>query len=196
MAKYSGTGKLLWQSISKVGALSSVSVSNRGNVYVAGTTGIARYTNSGKLSWTKPGAATHIVAVGVNTVYAHNLGTVRKFDAKGKQLWSKVQGGLTGIVVGDINSDSRANVYLTGKYSASKGNRDIFTRKLSSSGKTFWTKTFGTPAYDNALGVTTVDDREIYLTGNTLGSLAHPSVGGNDGFVRKLDSSGNAIWTK
>ena len=196
VAKYSATGKLQWQHTSAVGTLSSVSVSAGGDIYVAGSGGVTRYTSGGKLSWTKTGKATDIVATGKNTVYARNLGTIRKLDASGKQLWSKTQGGLSGMVVADMVSNDDANLYLTGKYSASKGNRDVFTRKLSSSGKTLWTQTFGTSAYDAASGVTTVDGNEIYLIGSTQGDLAHPNAGGSDGFLRKLGSRGDSVWTR
>ncbi len=198
IAKYSNTGSLLWQRISTVGTPASIAVSSSGSIYVGGSTGVAKYTNSGNLSWTKSGAANDLAVVGTNTVYARYNTTVRKLDANGKQLWSKAQSGLSGMVVGDMTTDGGANVYLTGKYSASSSNRDVFTRKLSaSSGSTLFTKTFGTSAYDDARGVTTVSGSEIYLTGATQGSLAHPFQGGeNDGYVRKLNSSGSPMWTR
>ncbi len=198
VAKYSPSGSLLWQRTTTVGASRSISLSSNGYVYVAGSTGVAKYTNSGNLSWTKAGAANDIAAVGTNIVYARNFTTVRKLDANGKQLWSKAQTGLSGMVVGDMTTDSSANVYLTGKYSTSSNSRDVFTRKLSaSSGSTVFTKTFGTSAYDDARGVATVSGNEIYITGATQGSLAQPFRGGeNDGYIRKLSSSGSPIWTR
>ncbi len=94
-------------------------------------------------------------------------------------------------------ADTYGNVYLTGKYNASSSNRDVFTRKLKSSGSTVFTKTFGTSAYDDARGIATVSGSEIYLTGATQGSLVPPyRGGGNDGYVRKLSSSGNPVWTR
>ena len=197
VAKYSPTGSLLWQRGSAVGKPLGISVSSSGLVYVAGSTGVAKYSSAGNLSWAKSGAANDIAAVGTNTVYARNLTTVRKLDASGKQLWSKAQTGLSGMVVGDMTTDSSANVYLTGKYSASPSNRDVFTRKLSSGGATVFTKTFGTSAYDDARGIATLTGSEIYLTGATQGSLAQSFRGGeNDGYVRKLNSSGDPVWTR
>ena len=198
VAKYSSTGSLVWQRTSPVGTPYSVTVSSNGNVYVAGSTGVAKYTNAGNQSWKISGDTRDVVAVGTNTVYARNLTTVRKLDANGKQLWSKAQTGLSGLVIGDMTTDSSANVYITGKYNASSTNRDVFTRKLSaSSGATSFTKTFGTTAYDDARGVATLNGSEIYLTGATQGSLAHPFRGGeNDGYVRKLSSVGNSVWTR
>lgn len=198
ISKFSTAGALQWERTSTVGEPKSVSVSSSGSVYIAGSTGVAKYSSAGNLVWTKAGAANDIAAVGTNTVYARNLTTVRKLDANGKQLWSKAQGGLNGVVVGDMTTDGSANVYLTGKYNASFTNRDVFTRKLSaSSGATVFTKTFGTPAYDDARGVATLNGSEVYLTGATKGALAHPFRGGDtDGYVRKLNASGNPVWTR
>ena len=197
VAKYSTAGTLLWQRTSPVGTPYGISVSSNGYVYVGGLKGVAKYTNSGNLSWTKTGDTRDVTTVGTNTVYARYLTTVRKLDATGKQLWSKAQSGLSGLVIADMAADANGNVYLTGKYNASSGNRDVFTRKLKSSGTTVFTKTFGTSAYDDARGIATINGSEIYLTGSTQGSLAHPFIGGeNDGYVRKLNSSGNPVWTR
>lgn len=198
VAKYSTNGTLLWQRTSSVGMPYGVTVSSSGSVYVAGATGVVKYTNAGNQSWKISGDTRDVVAVGTNTVYARNLTTVRKLDANGKQLWSKAQTGLSGLVIADMTTDASANVYVTGKYNASSTNRDVFTRKLSaSSGSTVFSKTFGTPSYDDARGVATVNGSEIYITGATQGSLAHPFRGGeNDGYVRKLSSTGNPVWTR
>lgn len=198
VAKYSSTGSLVWQRTSPVGTLHGVSVSSTGHVYVAGSIGLAKYTGSGTLLWTKAGAAEDVAAVGTDTVYARTLTAVRKLDASGRQLWSRAQTGLSGMVVADMTTDGGANVYLTGKYNASSTNRDVFTRKLAAgSGNTVFTKTFGTPAYDDARGIATLTGNEVYLTGATKGALAHPFRGGDtDGYVRKLSSSGNPVWTR
>jgi len=60
------------------------------------------------------------------------------------------------------------------------------------------TKTYGTPKYDDARGVASLGG-EVYVTGETQGSLAHPNRGGpedRDGYLRKLSSSGSALWTR
>lgn len=195
--KYTPTGTLVWRRGSAVGTPQAVAVATSGSVFVTGTTGVAKYTNSGSLSWTKSGAAQDLVVVGTTTVYARNRTTVRKLDNSGRQLWSKPQSGLSGMVVGDMRADANGNVYLAGKYSASSSNRNIFTRKLNSSGKVLWTKTFGTSAYDDARGVATVTGSGIYITGATQGPLAHPYKGGeNDGYVAKLGSTGSLLWKR
>lgn len=198
VAKYAATGGLQWQRLSPVGTLYGVSVSGSGYVYVAGSTGVAKYTGSGTLVWTKAGAAQDVAAVGSNTVYTRNLTAIRKLEGNGKQLWSRTQSGLTGLAIGDMTADGGADVYLTGKYNASGSNRDVFTRKLSArGGATLFTKTFGTAAYDDAEGIATLDGTEIYLTGETQASLGPAYQGGeSDAFLRKLNASGTSVWTR
>ena len=200
ISKYSATGTLLWQRTSPVGTLYGVTVSSNGNVYVGGSGGVAKYTNAGNLSWTTPGDTRDVAAVGTNTVYARNLTTVRKLDANRKQLWSKTQTGLSGVItIADMTTDASANVYITGKFGPS-GNRDGFVRKLAaSSGATTFSKTVATPAYDDARGVATLNGSEVFITGATQGPLAPPYEGrqdSNDGYVRKLGSSGGTVWTR
>ena len=92
--------------------------------------------------------------------------------------------------------DGSGKVYLSGKYSAGGGNFNAMTRKLNSSGTVLFTKTYSTPAYDDARGIATISGSEVYVTGETQGSLAHTSRGGQDGYLRKLNASGNLIWTR
>lgn len=206
VAKYATNGALLWQRLSTVGTPYGVTVSRSGSVYVVGTTGLARYTNDGNLTWTVKADnsrgvlenAGNVVVSGSN-LYTRSGKDIRKYDGTGKQLWLKTQGSLDTIVVQDMTGDADGNLYLSGKYRVSTGNFSAFARKLSVSGSVLFTKTYGTTAYDDARGVATLSGSEIYLTGETQGSLAHPNRGGpenRDGYVRKLNSSGNRIWTR
>ena len=201
VAKYSATGVLQWQRTSPVGTLYGVTVSSNGFVYVGGSTGVAKYTTSGDfVRKIAPGDTRDVAAVGTNTVYARNLTTVRKLDANGQQLWSKTQTGLSGVItIADMTTDAGANVYIAGKYGPST-NRDGFVRKLAASnGATSFSKTVATPAYDDARGVATLNGSEVFITGATQGPLAPPYEGrqdSNDGYVRKLSSSGSTVWTR
>ncbi len=201
VSKYSTTGARQWQRVSTVGLPYGITVSSSGSVYVVGTTGIARYTNSGSLTWSKAadnskGVRSGDIVISGYHVYTRSVKDIRKYDGTGKQLWLKTQAGLDTIVLQDMTGDANGNLYLSGKYQVSTGNFNAFTRKLNSSGSVIFTKTYGTTAYDDALGVATLNGSEIYLTGETQGSLAHPNRGGRDGYLRKLDSSGNTVWTR
>ena len=201
VTKYTTSGAQQWQRVLTVGLPYGVAVSSNGLIYVGGSTGVAKYTTSGDLvRKIASGDTRDVAAVGTNTVYARNLTTVRKLDANGKQLWSKTQTGLSGVItIADMTTDSSANVYITGKYGPSS-NRDGFVRRLAASnGATTFSKTVATPAYDDARGVATLNGSEVYLTGATQSPLAPPYDGrqeSNDGYLRKLISSGNPVWTR
>ncbi|CAA9556239.1 MAG: hypothetical protein AVDCRST_MAG86-224 [uncultured Truepera sp.] len=193
-----GTGRS--ERPSTVGTLKGITVSSSGSVYVVGTKGIARYTN-GNLAWTKPGNFEDVIVSGSN-LYTRYRREIRKWDGTGKQLWMRMQGGLDTMVFQDMDGDGSGNVYLSGKYDADTSdtrNMDAMVRKLSPSGSVLWTKTYGTPKYDDARGIATLSGSEIYVTGETQGSLAHTNRGGpeqRDGYLRKLSSSGNPVWTR
>lgn len=195
VTKYSASGTRLWQRLSKVGVLKDITVASSGNVYVVGTKGLARYTNSGNLTWTKPGNFEQVMISGSN-LFTRYRKEIRKWDGNGKQLWRKVQGGLNTLVLQDMDGDGNGNVYLSGKYQVSGPNWNAMVRKLNPSGSSLWTKTYGTPAYDDAKGIATLNGSEIYTTGLTRGDLAHTNKGGEDGYLRKLNLSGNPLWTR
>lgn len=195
VAKYSTSGSLLWQRVSTVGVPYGITVSSTGSVYVVGDKGLARYSNSGNLNWTKTGNFEEVMISGSN-LYTRYRTNIFKFDGNGKQLWKRTQSGLTSPSFADMKGDGNGNVYLAGKYNASSTNRNAFIRKLNSSGSVLWTKTYGTSAYDDALGIATINGSEIYTTGSTQGSLAHTNIGGSDAYLRKVNSSGTLVWTR
>lgn len=196
VAKYSTSGGLIWQRTSTVGTPADITVSSSGSVYVAGSTGYARYSSTGGLTWTKTGASEEIIVSGSN-IYTRYRTTVRKHDSTGKVLWSKVQSGLSTMIFQAMDGDGSGNVYLSGKYQASSGNFNAMVRKLNSSGTVLFTKTYGTSAYDDALGVATITGSEIYTTGETQGSLSPlTNIGGRDAYLRKFSSTGGTVWTK
>jgi len=71
-----------------------------------------------------------------------------------------------------------------------------YVRKLNASGSILWTKTYGTPAYDDARGIATITGSEIYTIGETQGSLAHTNRGGRDGYLRKQNSTSGLVWNR
>jgi hypothetical protein len=203
VAKYNTNGALLWQRTSTVGTPYGITASSTGSVYVVGTTGIARYTSSGGLTWRKAAnnskgilANAGNIAISGSYIYTRSGKDIRKYDGNGKQLWLKTQSGLNTIVVQDMAGDGSGNLYVSGKYQVSSGNMSAYVRKLNASGSILWTKTYGTPAYDDALGVATITGSEIYTTGETQGSLAHTNIGGRDGYLRKQNSTGGLVWNR
>ena len=194
IAKYTASGTLQWQRISRVGVPKGITVSDDGAVYVIGSSGISRYTDSGKLIWTRRGGGEDVTLSGLG-VYVRNGITIRKYNASGRQLWARTQRG-NDLVIEDMTGDARGNLYLSGRYRSARDKVNAFARKLNPRGTVLWTSTYGTPEYDDARGIATLDGSAIYTAGATQGSLAAKNLGGTDGYVSKLNARGNPVWTR
>lgn len=145
-----------------------VAVDGSGNVFVAGVTG--------------------------------NEAFVKKFDPTGIVLWSKQFMAGSGTTAFAIAADGSGNSYVTG-YTAgtladsSAGAVDAFVRKYNASGGEVWTHQFGTSSSDYGRGIAVDTSGNVYLVGQTGGTLADTSAGNNDVFIRKYNSSGTHQWT-
>lgn len=105
-----------------------------------------------------------------------------------------------------ITTDSLGNTYIA---TAARGGAcdegsdkyescvDAIVAKYSSAGGLVWRKGFGTiNKLDAAVSVATADGKEVYVGGYTNGALAHRHLGGTDAFLRRMDASGNRVWTR
>lgn len=189
--KYDANINLLWERKLNVGTPTDVTVFGNGSVYVVGDTGISRYSSSGSLVWTKPGAATEVIVSG-SSLYTRTGTTLRRLDGSGKQLWSKSVAGLSSAEPLRSAGDSAGNLYVAGAYTTSSRGRDAFVRKYSGSGSLVWSKGFGTNASDNARGVAS-DGSEVYVVGEAPDWLAGTK---SSGYLRKMDGNGNRIWAR
>jgi outer membrane protein assembly factor BamB len=128
---------------------------------------------------------------------------IRKFDATGKELWTRqistatdADDQIRGIALdgSDLYVAGSTADALEGQTSA--GNADAFVRKYDSNGKEVWTRQFGTSSFDQARA-TAVHASGFYLAGVTAGALAgQTSAGANYVFVRKYDKMGKEQSTR
>lgn len=118
---------------------------------------------------------------------------ILKTNKNGDSLWSKVYGGFQNDVANDISNVHDGNFLITGTTSSfGKGKDDIYIIKINNTGDTLWTKTFGDTLDDKAnAGIETVD-HGIAITGSTQNFGAKAM----DGFLMKLNSTGNELWTR
>ena len=110
-----------------------------------------------------------------------------------------------------IASDKDANVYISGKFEdtlyisgnntnlISKGMADIMLIKYNSLGTLVWTKHYGGSGEDNIFDAVCDNNNNLILSGYfedtlTLGSQTLISQGGLDGFIAKVNPSGNVLW--
>jgi hypothetical protein len=59
-----------------------------------------------------------------------------------------------------------------------------------------WGKLFGSAKDDYVLSHVTDADGNLYVAGKTTGIIETRNIGKNDGFLTKIDSSGNIIWSR
>jgi hypothetical protein len=115
-----------------------------------------------------------------------------------------------------IVADDLGNFYIIGRYNGQvgqnivfgnncilplAGNSDAFVVKFDNSGNCIWVKTFGGSSFDTGLGITVGSSYDIFISGYyqspniNIGNISlSNSSAAADGFIAKLDSSGNSLW--
>lgn len=208
VAKLDKAGNYIW--VKNMGGSANehsvnLDVDINGNVYVTG------YFES-SFDFDPSANVTQLTPVGERDVF------VAKFDENGDLIWVKQMGGtLTEQSEGiSVVSDG---VVISGRYKGtfdadpstgvqnltSAGSNDIFVVKLDVNGQYDWSKSYGSNGGDISWGLATDSNEDIFVTGvikNTVefeqGNVAssHTSLGNNDGFVLKISSSGQYVWSK
>lgn len=128
---------------------------------------------------------------------------LRKYDSTGSAAWTRQFGTSDKDDIRELAIDSSNNIYAAGYTYAtlpgqvSSGGQDAFLRKFDSSGSELWTRQFGTSGEDYARSVALDITGNIFVAGYTSGAFTgQSSLGGQDAFLRKFDSSGNELWTR
>lgn len=201
----------------------STNVALSGQTSAGGTDAfIQRYDTAGNLLWTRQfGTSSYDDAVGVaadttgvylagNTLSSLQGQTsaggpdayLRKYDVNGNALWTRQVGtGLTDA--GRAVAADASGVYFAGWVGSvlagqvGAGGEDAFLQKYDANGALLWTRQFGSEAFDNPAAVS-LDGSGVYVTGTTAGQFPGQTGfgGGTDGFIQKLDLSGNPQWVR
>ncbi len=128
-----------------------------------------------------------------------------KYDNAGKELWSKEWSGsgsssATGVAIdldGNIYIASITNATLTTNIDRPLTGDDVFLAKYSASGAKLWDQTIAISAAEYARGIAVDSSGNVYITGETEGTLpGQTSAGGKDGFVAKYSTTGTQQWLK
>jgi Ca2+-binding RTX toxin-like protein len=182
VAKYDGNGNQLWLrqfGTSGDDEITGISSDSSNNVYVTGSTkgGLPGYSNLGSYD-----------------------AFVAKYDGNGNQLWLRQFGTSGNDEITGISRDIDNNVYVTGYTTGSlpgninAGGSDAFVAKYNANGTLNWVRQFGTSAADSANGIRIDSSGNVYVTGDTSGSLpGNSNSGGSDAFVVGFDSDGNIL---
>jgi len=72
----------------------------------------------------------------------------------------------------------------------------LMTNTLISQNSFFWGRQFGTDKDEYAMNHLIDNDGNIYVAGKTTGTVEGKNYGKNDGFLIKIDSMGNSIWSR
>ncbi len=128
---------------------------------------------------------------------------LRKYNSSGNELWTQQFGTAHASSALSIAVDGSKNVYVAGTTRGVlpgpnvSGSERIFVRKYDGNGREQWTRQFGSPVDDSAVGVEVDAIGNVYIAGETLGSLPGQTLlGGGDAFLRKYDTAGNELWTR
>jgi uncharacterized protein (TIGR03437 family) len=126
---------------------------------------------------------------------------IRKYDSNGNALWTSQFGTMFGPEYAYAVSAGASGVYVVGSTPGLLGiqtlptfDYDAYVRKYDTSGNLQWTQQFGTIDREQAFGAL-ADDTGMYVVGYTRSVLGAASLGGEDAFLRRYDSNGNALWT-
>lgn len=190
------TSSIAWQlgsneSISSNGIVKDLN----GNIYVAGN-----------LKGTGVFGNTNVNSVGDSDVF------LAKYTSEGVLLWVRTAGSPAGDFNTDISLDNSGNIIITGYYFdvidfggnvlSCSGSSDIFICKYNPQGTVLWAKRAGGTNLDICSSVVTDISGNIYISGYFSGSMTFEggtnvlltSLGGEDGFIAKLNESGDVLW--
>lgn len=200
LVKYDSAGNALWTASAGddyADECHGVATDASGSVYITGEFWSPSITIGN----------TTLVNSGSDDIY------VAKYDATGNFLWAKSATGSNEDVCNDVATDHFGNVYIVGSFKSDSisidgftvtntnaGTEDLFIIKFDGNGNVLWASNAAGFDRDQAFGVASDASGNIYVTGNfrsgtiSFGAVTIISSGGDDMFIAKFDSAGNALW--
>jgi hypothetical protein len=180
--KYNSSGTELWTNqfgTSDYDISTSLAVDSKGDVYMSGIT---------------------LGSIGNTAAGSYDV-FLCKYNSIGTELWIRQFGTPSHDEIRSIALDGGGNVYVAGHTNGllsknSYGSFDCIIRKYDTSGAEIWTWQFGSPEADYAYSIALDVKGNIYVAGETIGTLGTTNAGISDAFVRKYNSTGTEIWTK
>ncbi len=117
-----------------------------------------------------------------------------KFDSQGTLQWIQQFGTAADDEARSLFIDANDNIFLTGYTTGdlggtNAGSFDAWAASFDTSGNQQWITQFGTPDRDDAVSITADNLGNLYVAGDTQGSLGASNAGSFDGWVAKLDAT-------
>ncbi|WP_426754712.1 SBBP repeat-containing protein [Myxococcus sp. Y35] len=185
VARYDTAGNLQWVrqlGTAQLDRATAAATDADGNVYVAGTTfgSLDFYTNAGGIDY-----------------------FIAKYDAAGNRLWLRQNGTqmddfATGLAIGVEDTLYFAG-YTGGSFTSggNPNNYDIVVALYDTAGNPYWLQQYGTATSDMARGIAVTPAHEVYVVGNTYGSLDGTTTPvSTDIFLLKLNILGAQQWVR
>ncbi len=160
-----------------------------------------------------PGTGTaNLTAAGGTDIFVCRLSTAGNFQ------WAEKMGGTGYEQANAVATDAAGNIVTTGIFEqtvdfdpgtgtsniTATGFNDVFVCKLNSAGNFKWANKFGSTGMDGCSSIATDANGNVLTTGffgwttdfdPGIGTYTFTPAGGwDDGFISKLDSSGNFVW--
>ncbi|QDE94292.1 hypothetical protein BHS06_29630 [Myxococcus xanthus] len=185
IARYDTSGNLQWVrqfGTSRTDRATAVAADEAGNVYVAGTTfgSLDFYTNAGGIDY-----------------------FIAKYDAAGNRQWLRQNGTQMDDFATGLAISAPDKLFFTGYTGGSfanggnPNNYDIVVGLYDTAGNPYWLQQYGTSASDMARGIAVTPTHEVYVVGNTYGSLDGTTTPvSSDIFLLKLNILGAQQWVR
>jgi uncharacterized repeat protein (TIGR01451 family) len=168
---------------------------NRSNAYLSAFTSVALAGDGGYVA-----AGYNAPPLGFDTSQFY----IVKYDASGTVLWEKYYGGALKDFPYSIAKTSSGGYVVAGFTESSDGDvagshggkSDAWVIRLDANGDLLWKRCFGGSLADTAFSIAETQDKGFIVAGSSKssdGDLAG-NHGGNDGWIFKIDSSGNLLW--
>jgi hypothetical protein len=126
---------------------------------------------------------------------------VAKYSLAGEHLWTRLFGTEENDVAVSIHEDSMGNILVAGTTDGTfinnnnLGKKDIFLLKLTEDGSFVEVNQYGSSENDSPAGMVKDDEDNLYLAGDTTGSLGDENqLGWGDGFIMKINPAGLEAW--
>jgi uncharacterized delta-60 repeat protein len=117
-----------------------------------------------------------------------------KMEPSGKLLWRKVFGGEKDENGYDVIETKDRGLLVVGssRSYSKRGNNSVYITKLNQNGKLLWDRVIGGNKHDIANSVDEFANGDLLIAGSTQSF----GKGREDGYLIKLTSKGDTIWTK
>jgi len=124
---------------------------------------------------------------------------ITKYDQTGTQQWIWQLGTPKHDVCTGLDFDADENMYISGYTygdfaKPNQGEADMFIAAYDKHRSLLWRDQIGTTTYERATDIRVGDNNDVYLCGDTSGSLARQNNGQLDFVVARYERTGKRLW--